>query len=437
MPHIPQFWFVTPDLAAYLRDEEATARALVAAGNEVVIAAERPHAPALLDDVERLGARWVDVPIRSGAGGPQDAWRDVATAAILVANWERAVPDVVHTTGTRALPAVAAACRVRRPPFVFATLDYTPSEVGRPLVPRAFARWTQGRGLEARLGHRLIAGVAGSVDRFIALHRGLRDAWTQGDAPLPAAIELLDSGAGIDVEAWLSDAPRQQVRDTARATLGWQSERFLWGTAPSACDASVAGRLNAIADELVRAMPHVRIVVIATSDEHGGKLRRVLARPVFLHVAASQRRDAILASDVWLQAEAAIPFARAVMEAGAARIPAIVSDADGHRAIVRPGANGQLVALEAAAAYVECLRGVLADAAVREEAGARARSYAVRLFDRDLATSKLLGFYDGLFRERVGEPLHLTLGGELTPASALEGGVEDQVRRVRELLGRG
>lgn len=437
MAHIPQFWFVTPDLGAFLRDASPVARALIAAGNDVTLAAERPRDPAVLDAVERLGAGWVDVPVRAGARGPQSAWRDAATAAILIAQWEQRMPDVVHATGTRTLPAVGAACRVRRPPFVFATLDYTPAEVGEPLVPGPLRRFGRASELQARAGRTLVARLGAQVDRFVALHRGLRDAWATGEPALPASIELLDSGLGIDVEDWLSDAPRSEVRDAARAALGWQSERFLWGTAPSACDASVAARLNRIADELVRAMPHVRVVVIASNADHGAMLRRVLSRPVFLHAEASARRDALLASDVWLQAEASVAFARAVMEAGASRIPAIVSDAEGHRAIVRPGANGQLAALDDAAAYVQCLRGVLDDAVVREEAGARARSYAVRLFDRDLATSKVLGFYDGLFRERVGEPLHLTLGGELTPASALEGGVEEQVRRVRELLGRG
>lgn len=417
MTHVPHFAYVAASASAFARQYGATVRALLANGNRVSVACPPGDG---LDELELDGIERGDVPLASGEG-LAGAWRDALTAPTLVARWTEAPPDVVHATSLRALPAVSAASRTTRVPFRIATLDLPPVEVGEALVPVPARLAALSPERVARVRERaarpFVTRAARGFDRLLALHQGLEAAW----APLGAdRIVRLDAGYGVAIDPWLTEDPREVVQREARARLGWTRERFVWVTCPLACDPGVARRLEAIGDAVSRALPAVRIAVVPASARHGETLRRALGSSVFVHTAPGDRRDALFASDAVLQAEGRGAFARSVMEGGLARSPAIVSDIDAHRAVVRTGANGMRVELDDIEAYVRAVRGLVDDPVAREEAGARARSYAVRLFDADLVATRLLDLYDEAFRAKVGEPLHLTADGLLASASELE-----------------
>jgi glycosyltransferase involved in cell wall biosynthesis len=349
--------------------------------------------------------------------GTVNPLRDAATMAVLVAALDGLSVDVMHATDLRSLPSAAAARKIARVPFLFATLSNTPAAVASMLS----SRLTE---LPKRRGVARVLRQAG-VDRFVALHRGIAETWAEAGIP-PNSIELLESGFGIDVEAWQNDGARSAEQSDARAEAGWRRARLIVACAPEQWDTRTEKRLRAIALRLASHVPSAQLFVHVQE----GASRQAPDGPWTL---APSRELLFRAADMLLAVDAHVSRPTAVMEASAARVPVIAHDCAGLRALVRDGFNGLVVDGDDVLSVAAAITQLAGDAEMREQMGARARSMMRRTADRDLAAQQQLRAYDAVFREKVGEPLHVSLNGQLFTPSESEAQADAAARRVRDL----
>jgi glycosyltransferase involved in cell wall biosynthesis len=82
-----------------------------------------------------------------------------------------------------------------------------------------------------------------------------------------------------------------------------------------------------------------------------------------------------------------------LLEAAAAGLPLVTTDATGCREAVEPGGNGVLVPMRDARALATALRPLIEDAALRERMGRRSREMAVERFDAKRIHAATLAVY--------------------------------------------
>jgi glycosyltransferase involved in cell wall biosynthesis len=321
-----------------------------------------------------------------------------ALVPVLVARWSVDRPTLVHILDLRIAPAAAAAAAIVGVPFRVLTLSRTfeASRAGR-------ARFA---GVRDRLALARMTRVAAGMDRFVAMHQGAKSSW--GALGVASADEtmLLDSGMGVDVE-WLIDR-----RDA------WRKEtRANWGCDDQTPVVVYVDDLRAPSDKVEVAAIFKRI-----RYEVDVKCRFGVCGPGGPEGAESlptpeARQRWLAGADLVLSVAREVEQAVSVQEAAALSVPAVVSDVRGHVEVVRHNHTGVVVrrgdlGLTAAA----CLA-LLNDSSRLEALGSRARAYAARLHDRDLAVQKVLRLYDQLLGGPQPEPVRLTPDGKLVGES--------------------
>lgn len=375
-------------------EREADARALASA-----IRAHGLKATLALPGgaVEQEGERPVpSVGRRAGA-------RDAAASLALVALLSEEKPALVHALHGRALPAVLGAAEVAKTPMRVATVSRAPDE----LFPE--------RGAGGRLLSRLRAATEGAapralhrVDRVIATTRATEQAWVKSGWVPASRMRGLEVGLGVSPEPWVDEGPSSERRAAARARLGASGLRHVIASDLRGASAEARARYRAL-ERRLRA--HTRWYTL------GGEGLGVPAD-------AAAWTDAVVASDVVVQLEGGAATPRAVARAALARVACVAWDSVAHRAVIRDGETGTLVR------RVEDVEGAvrtwLDDPGRREQAGAVARSWALRRCDRGLAVERVVRWYDELWRSAISAPAILNEDGRF---AADEGG-----RRRRDLM---
>lgn len=108
-------------------------------------------------------------------------------------------------------------------------------------------------------------------------------------------------------------------------------------------------------------------------------------------------RPLMLAADALVLPSYREGFPNVVLEAGAMRLPAVVTDINGSREIITHGVNGLIVPPRDSAALLDAMRRMTAmPADERLEMGRRARLNVAARFERGYVRRSLLDFYDSI-----------------------------------------
>ena len=321
-----------------------------------------------------------------------------ALVPLLVARWSGDRPTVLHILDPSVAPAGAAAAAAVGIPFRLLTLTRTfeASRLGR----RPFA------GVRDRVALARMRRASAGMDRFVAMHRGAKASWTALGLAQEDDTLLLDSGMGVDVERLIEH--RDSWREETRTMWGVPSEKpvivYVDDPRAQSDQVEVAAVFKRVRHELD---VDCRFGVCGTARPEGAE---ALPTP-------ESRQRWLAGADLVLSIARSVEQAVAVQEAAALSVPAVVSDVKGHVEVVRHEHTGIVVRRgDLGAAAAACLQ-TLGSSGRHAALGGRARSYAARLHDRDLAVEKVLRVYDQLLGGPQPEPARLSPGGKLVGAS--------------------
>lgn len=366
---------------------DALLGALAGAGAFVSVVSDAPVRAAGVD------ASAVPQALLGGAVGSS------ALVPLLVARWSARPPTILHVLDPRLAPAAAAAAAIVGVPAQVWTLPRTFEGLGRHR-----RRFT---GTRNRLALSRLRRAAAAADRFIALHAGANRSWTALGLAPPDRTTLLDSGMGVPVEAlldgrdaWRSAARREWAVDDDVPVIGYVAD-----ARAMADPVEVAAIFKRVRQ--TGATVECRFGVTAARGPDGAD-----ALP-----DADARRRWLSGLDIVLSVGRTIDQAIPVQEAAALSVPAVVSDVAGHVEIVRHAHTGLVIRQGDLAAAAAACSSLVRDAEARRGLGDRARSYAARLHDRDLAVQKVLRVYDQILGGPQPEPARLTADGRLVTES--------------------
>lgn len=373
--------------------------------------------------LDAAGALVREIPMASGVAGR------AASLPLLVAAFTEHRPDLVHATSLHAARVAFEAAGVAQVPLRVASLERLAGEApsGRRLPGRARQWWTRtiDTARSAWLGR-----LVGGADAVFALDRTVaEDANRMGVVTRDWTV--LDNGMGAAVTRLLVEGDPAPWIDAARKRLGLADARFVVTTVVRPPVGDVVARWEAMVEAAAARLPGARFVLVA----EGGlvvDVPRHLASRVVVAPETVDRTTAMHAADVLAQPESDATEALPVMEAAALRVPAVVADSGALPSRVEPGRSGLRVQPRDADAFVTALKTLHDAPGDREAMGARARQYALRLFDRDLANGRILQVYDGLLSGP--QPAKLTPDGRLVAADVHPTAPPGTERRVHDLM---
>lgn len=372
--------------------------------------------------LDAAGAIVREIPMASGMVGR------AASVPLLVAAFAERRPDLVHATSLHAARVAFEAAGVAGVPLRVASLERIAGDApaGRRLPGAARRLWTGALGAarSAWLGR-----LVDAADATFALGRPVADA-AEALGISTKDWTVLDNGMGAAVTQLLVEGDPTPWVEAARKRVGVASARFVVATVVRPPVGDLIAQWESVVQAAAARLPGAHFVVVVEGglkvDVPANLRDRVTVAP-----DAVDRVTAMHAADVLLQPESDAVGALPVMEAAALRVPAVVADAGALPSRVEPGRSGVRVPAGDAAAFVAALKALHDSPTDREAMGARARQYALRLFDRDLANGRILQVYDGLLSGP--QPAKLTPDGRLVAddRGAAPAGVE---RRVHDLL---
>jgi colanic acid/amylovoran biosynthesis glycosyltransferase len=145
---------------------------------------------------------------------------------------------------------------------------------------------------------------------------------------------------------------------------------------------------------------------IAGRDEGGGDAMRLAIRDLGLqsevsllgHLDRSRLRSVLAESDIFLMSSVSEGLSIAVLEAMAAGLPAVVTDAGGLPEAVRDGEHGFVVPKRDPDAMARALERLVVDGDLRRDMGRRAAAHVRRHHDIDGEVDRLVAVYEDLIR---------------------------------------
>jgi glycosyltransferase involved in cell wall biosynthesis len=356
------------------------ARALRAAGAEIVIAAHETECRPIL---EGEGFRFVGLPLARGSKDPRT---EVGAIRAIASLYREFRPDIVHQVSIKPIlygSMVARALGIRRVINAVSGLGYAFIErpddglrdrLLRPALRRAYGAAFSGKGTRVIFQNDDDAGAftrAGLVpSENVRMIRGSGvdiSKFTPSALPEDAPIVLLPARA-------LRDKGVVEFVEAARAlhSRGMRDVRFV-----------LAGRLDeanpaGIPEQEVRSWVNEGLLEWWGSLPHT-EMPAALARAHL--VALPSYREGL-------------PLVLA--EAGASARACIATDVPGCRDVVREGDNGWLVPVRDSASLANAIERALGDRAELARRGRRGREIAEREFALESVLAKTLSIYDEL-----------------------------------------
>jgi glycosyltransferase involved in cell wall biosynthesis len=210
----------------------------------------------------------------------------------------------------------------------------------------------------------------------------------------PGKVRIIRNGVLIPIP------PSRVERDRLRQGWGVDPDEVVLGCVANYSPVKAQERLIAAVGQLVAEGQRVRLVLVGE-----GPMRpaleaqvRALGLETAVHLAGStpDARSTYAGFDVAVQASVREGLPNALLEAAAAGLPIVATDAGGSGEIVLDAETGLLVPVEDAAAMVAALRRIVTDAELRRRLGAAARDHAARTFGMDRFIAEFADLYEGL-----------------------------------------
>lgn len=350
---------------------------LLAQGVEVVAVCPRDK---YVDQIEQLGARWIEWPVSRSGMNPFVDWLAVRRLRRIFAK-ER--PDLVNHFTIKPILYGTVAARLAGTPRVVNNVtglghiflsDRWPVRAIRPMMRRWYA-WS-----------------AGSP--------GVRSIFQNGDdlaqlamqSPIVSAHASISNGSGVDIDRF---SPTPATRRNGRPLCVLFAGRLIR-------EKGIHEFVEAA--RLVRQGGNdARFVAFGTPDPGNpssitpaemDRLRReeVVALPG--HTDAMETR--LQAADIVVLPSHGEGCPRILIEAAAAGKPAVTCDVPGCRDVVQHGKTGLLVPPKDPKALGAAIESLLSDRQLRERMGAAARQHAVAKYDERHVVSQALAIYNDL-----------------------------------------
>lgn len=356
------------------------AKHLRAQGAEVImVSPPGPYGAKL----EAEGFRWIAVPMERRSLNPL---REVWLLWKLMRLYRKEKPDIAHqftikcvvygglaarSAGTRGIVGAVAGMG-----YVFASRSRIAGLL-RPVV---------------RVLMRLALGGKGS--RLIVQNPDDREAMISAAGVAPDRVRLI-LGSGVNTERFKPSPREYAPNETKRVLL---AARLLW-------EKGIAEYVAA-AKSIKNAALSVEFLLAGEPDD--GNPNSVRAEQI-----EAWRRDGVVkplghidnvaellkSVDVMVLPSfyrEGVP--RSLIEAAAAGLPIVTTDAPGCREVVQDGINGFLVPARNSVALADAIRKILADGGLARRMGEASRAKAIAQFDERIVFEKTLGVYRELVR---------------------------------------
>lgn len=321
--------------------------------------------PLHLDATALLASRG----IASRNLGMSRSFLDVRVLFRLVAALREEKPDILHCHLLRANLYGRLAAAIARVPVVINTW-------------RSVEPYMTSRGAGASIARVVESRTTRWVDMYVAVSERVRRAGIEAlRVPAEKVVTIVNA---VDLEPYRTLAPRAPHQDVVVATLGGLEPRknHAW-----------------LLDALLR-IPSVRLVI----GGEGPERERLLARAQTLGVSSRVSlpglvRDVPLflrAADIFVMVSTAEGLPRAIMEAMAAELPVVTTDAGGAAEAVEHGVSGYVVPIGDMDAFVRVVTSLAEDRELRERVGAAARERAFALFDPKRMAAEYTRLYETL-----------------------------------------
>jgi len=233
-----------------------------------------------------------------------------------------------------------------------------------------------------------------SVDAIVANSAAVRTEVARYEGIDPGRIRIIHNG--VDIPAPLPPA--------ARAAL-----RAAWGVGPDDVLVGCVGNyksgkghemlIRAIASALPTT-PGLRLILVGEGPRRAELQRLVdelgIHDAVRLHGAEPDARDIIGAFDIVAQASESEGLPNAVLEAAAAGLAIVATDAGGTAEILDQGRTGILVPIDDETAMADAIGRLAADPDLRLELGESARSFVESAFGLDRFVAETASLYEEL-----------------------------------------
>jgi glycosyltransferase involved in cell wall biosynthesis len=370
------------------RNTLLTVERLVRSGWSVELVCGAPGG-RLVEAAARAGAMTHVIPELVRTTAP---WTDVHCLARLVRLFRSRRYDVVHTHSTKAGLLGRLAARAVRAPVVIHTFHGFPFVIDASLRSRVFVQ------VERLVG----ALTDGSICVAEALRREV-ESWR-----IPGHQKLVTIYSGIDLGAC---RPRREPADVRRE-LGIDPDVPIVGTVGHLRDAKSQEHLLEAAAILRREHPRLQLLVVGEGERRGFLEQRI--RELSLEGTArllGERNDVadlLGVFDVFAMCSLWEGVGRALTEAMARGLPVVVTPVYGVKELVHDGETGLTVPPRDPAALAAAIGRLLADRALADALGARARS----LVEERMSAETMMKEIEALYRELLAKAL---VGRELLP----------------------
>ncbi|MFN8619362.1 MAG: glycosyltransferase [Chloroflexota bacterium] len=331
----------------------------------------------------------------------REAERLGASVHVLGATRRRGDPMPVF--GARVAGRVATyvrLCRAERYDIVDAWLylQYALSALVRPVAAmpvllagrRSLSGFKEGFGLVERTIDQI---ATRSVDRFVANSQAVAEDVVAREGIRRRRIRVIRNGVVIPPER---DAVR---RAAAREMLGVPADAPVVGCVGTFKKGKGQDRVLEVMDIVWSTIPDAWIVLVGDGPTRAA-LEAVVAergqRRVRFTGILPDARDAYDGFDALVSASDAEGLPNVVLEAAAAGLPVVATDAGGTREIIIDGVTGVLVPVADGPALAAGLIRVLLDPALAARLGAAARGHAEKAFGIDRFVSETAALYEEL-----------------------------------------
>lgn len=210
----------------------------------------------------------------------------------------------------------------------------------------------------------------------------------------PAKIRIIRNGVAPPPEPGLGE------RERLRRAWGASEDEIVIGCVANYSPVKRHEALIAAFAALVAEGRRGRLVLVGEGPMRAAMEDQVralgLAAVVRLAGSAPDARSLYGGFDVAVQASIREGLPNALLEAAAAGLPIVATDAGGSGEIVIDGETGLLVPIDDAGAMVAALRSVVDDADLRQRLGAAAREHTSRGFGMDRFVAEFADLYEGL-----------------------------------------
>ncbi len=318
---------------------------------------------------------------------PVSPWRDFQAYRELKSIFRREKPDIVHTHSGKAGIVGRLAARHAGVPVVIHTI-HGPS----------FGNF-QGR--LANLVFTAAERRAGrATDHFVVVAEAMRDQYLA--AGIGRASEYTCIRSGFDLQPFLT----ANNDPTLRAKLGLRPEDFVIGKIARLFDLKGHDDLFAIAPELVRRVPHAKLLFVGDGAWRGRFERMAKELGLADHFVFAglvppsevSRYVGVMDALVHLSRREGLP--RAIPQALAAGKPVVAFDCDGAREVCLDAKTGFLLAPGDLAGLTDRLARLAADPSLRRTLGEAGRELVRAQFSTEAMVLGLHRLYEKLLAKR-------------------------------------